>query len=762
MERQFTVPFCAVSAILLAVLLLLTGSTAAAQSLISLTPLPNAGIEIEAGTGPNPISTANVSNKTSSRRGTANEKTMSSSGSSTIAVVSTNDWVNTGVQLNVGDHFVVTATGAWSPNYPNEPLVGPDGSSKPWWDNYLNVTDIGSCPQLSCTTPYPYWAALIGYVGSAPPPPGSYLSASILPEAQKVFVVGSNFVTNTVYSGTLWLGFNDDAYSGTTGDNAGQVTAVITGLPTYSISGQVVDSSNAPLVGASISDGWGDTTTTDSSGNYTFSGLLPRTYTLTPSLGGYAFAPPSLGVNVPPNASGQNFIASPILPTTTTLTSSLNPSIAGQPVAFTATVASTSGVPTGQVTFKDTGSVIGTVNLNNAGAATLTTSALSAGSHTITADYSGATTFYGSSSNPLTQQVRYGTTTVLVAAPNPSFSLQLITFTANVASGGGTPTGAVSFMEGTTVLGTVNLNGTGVATFVTSGLVWGVHAVSAQYQGDTLFAASTSPAFAQTVENEELSIQLNGWRGVIDANANGRTYRMSKTKYDSATFKFTGTSVTWVTKKGPDQGRAQVLIDGVSKGTLDLYSAAVQRNVPKLFKGLTNKPHTLIIKVLGTKNIKASSTNVTVDAFIVGGKTTQDDSSSIRYDAWLGVSGFPALKASEGTFRSSKASGALASFAFNGTSVNWITAKGPAYGKAKVFIDGLLRQTIDLYSPTQQWQWVKSYSVPNAGTHTIQIKVLGTKNGASTGTTVVVDGFSGPITTAGTFLPVAPEPDVSE
>jgi hypothetical protein len=756
--RQFTSPSLAVSAILLAVLLFLTGSAAAAQSPRSLTPLTNASIEIEAGTSPNSISTAKVSHKTSSRRGISNEKTMSSSGSSTIVVVSTSDWVNTGVQLNLGDHLAVTATGQWTPYAAGEPMVGPDGG-KPWWDTYLNLTDIGLCVTCTPKTDSPHWAALIGYIGNAPPAPGSYTSVAILPEAQKVFLVGSSLVTDTVYSGTLWLGFNDDAYSGSTGDNAGQVTAVITGLPTYSISGQVIDSSNAPFVGANISDGWGDTTTTDSNGNYTFGGLLARTYTLTPSLGGYAFTPASRSVNVPPDGTGQDFIASPILPTTTTVTSSVNPSIAGQPVAFTATVASTSGIPAGQVTFKDAGSGIGTVNLNNAGAATLTTSTLSAGSHTITAEYSGATTFYGSSSNPLTQRVRYGTTTVLAGAPNPSFSKQQITLTANVASGGGTPTGAVSFMEGATVLSTVNLDGSGVATFVTSGLAWGLHSLSANYLGDTLFADGTSPVIAQTVENEELGIKFNGWRGVIDAKTNGGTYRMSKTKYDTATFKFTGTSVTWVTRKGPDQGKAQVLVDGVSKGTFDLYSATVQRNVPKLFKGLTNKPHTLIIKVLGTKNIKASSTNVTVDAFIVSSKTTQDDSSSIQYDTWVGVS---ALNASGGSYRSSKASNAVASFAFNGMSVDWITAMGPAYGKAKVFIDGLFRETIDLYSPTQQWQWVKSYSVPIAGTHTIQIKALGTKNGASKSTMVVVDGFGGPITTAGTFLPVGPEPDVSE
>ena len=43
-----------------------------------------------------------------------------------------------------------------------------------------------------------------------------------------------------------------------------------------------------------------------------------------------------------------------------------------------------------------------------------------------------------------------------------------------------------------------------------------------------------------------------------------------------------------------------------------------------------------------------------------------------------------------------------------------------------------------------------------AGQHTIQIKVLGTKNKLSKGKNVVVDAFGGPITTAGTAVAVHP------
>jgi hypothetical protein len=97
--------------------------------------------------------------------------------------------------------------------------------------------------------------------------------------------------------------------------------------------------------------------------------------------------------------------------------------------------------------------------------------------------------------------------------------------------------------------------------------------------------------------------------------------------------------------------------------------------------------------------------------------------------------------ASGGTYRSDGNAKATSSLAFTGTGVTWVTATGPAEGKASVTIDGVSMGTLDLYSPTVQWQVTKSYSGLTSGTHTIVVTVLGTKNGSSTGTTVTLDAF---------------------
>jgi len=89
--------------------------------------------------------------------------------------------------------------------------------------------------------------------------------------------------------------------------------------------------------------------------------------------------------------------------TTTTVVSSLNPSIQGNSVTFTATVASPTVKPTGTVTFTAGTTVLATVSLSS-GNASATTSTLPAGSTTVTATYNGTANIQ-SSSQSLTQVV---------------------------------------------------------------------------------------------------------------------------------------------------------------------------------------------------------------------------------------------------------------------------------------------------------------------------------------------------------------------
>ena len=65
-----------------------------------------------------------------------------------------------------------------------------------------------------------------------------------------------------------------------------------------------------------------------------------------------------------------------------------------------------------------------------------------------------------------------------------------MTFTATVSGPGGTPTGTVTFTDGSTALGTVPLSG-GRASLTTSALAHGPHDVTATYNGDATYAPSS-------------------------------------------------------------------------------------------------------------------------------------------------------------------------------------------------------------------------------------------------------------------------------
>ncbi len=185
--------------------------------------------------------------------------------------------------------------------------------------------------------------------------------------------------------------------------------------------------------------------------------------------------------------------------TSTTVVSNHNPSVSGQPVTYTATVAVTApgvGAPTGSVTFKDgTTTICSSVVLSASKTASCSaTYTSSTGSpHKITAVYGGDKNFKASTSAVLTQSVNKVATT-LVAAP-AKFGLLSITFSATL-----TRSDTKAPLSGQTV--TFSLLGrnvcqgttasTGVAHCTITGLFLGIRTYTATYAGSTAYLPSNS------------------------------------------------------------------------------------------------------------------------------------------------------------------------------------------------------------------------------------------------------------------------------
>jgi hypothetical protein len=198
-----------------------------------------------------------------------------------------------------------------------------------------------------------------------------------------------------------------------------------------------------------------------------------------------------------------------LVATTTRVTSSLNPSVVGQAVTFSATVSASSGMPPNgeSITFYNGSVTLGTALLMN-GIAALTTSALPAGLYTISASYSGDGSYVASSSTGLKQTVndtvQSATATTLVSSLNPSIYGQKVTFTSRVTTSGPVPpTGTVVFkwkyFTTTYTIGSATLNSAGVATLTKSNLNADPYPIIAVYRGDTNNFGSTSAVLNQTV-----------------------------------------------------------------------------------------------------------------------------------------------------------------------------------------------------------------------------------------------------------------------
>jgi hypothetical protein len=194
---------------------------------------------------------------------------------------------------------------------------------------------------------------------------------------------------------------------------------------------------------------------------------------------------------------------------TVALASSVNPSSPNQSVTFSATVHAGA---TGLATFLDGTTILGTGTISAAGVATFSTSSLTIGSHPITASYGGDAAYNAATSAVLTEVVGKIPTVTTIAASAPAQLLHTgVTFTANVIAPSPNATGTVTFMEGTTILGTATLSANGGvvvtlttnanAAFATTGLVTGSHQIVAVYSGDSTFAPSTSAPVPNLVED---------------------------------------------------------------------------------------------------------------------------------------------------------------------------------------------------------------------------------------------------------------------
>jgi len=179
--------------------------------------------------------------------------------------------------------------------------------------------------------------------------------------------------------------------------------------------------------------------------------------------------------------------------TATAITSNPNPALVNSAVTFTAKVTGNGGTPSGTVTIYSNGTNrLANATLDSTGTAAVACPGFSSGSFPITAVYSGDANNSASTSPAITQVVAViSTVTDLAASTTGGASPQSILVATVIGASGPTPTGTVTFNNGSAMVSSVPLDGNGVAV-LTPDLAAGAYTISAAYSGDASHNGSSS------------------------------------------------------------------------------------------------------------------------------------------------------------------------------------------------------------------------------------------------------------------------------
>lgn len=400
-----------------------------------------------------------------------------------------------GTGFHVLDHFVVVVSP--STVTPGEATtmtvtaINNDGTVDTTYTGTINLT----CTDPACVLPTGAYTFTAGDNGthvfsSTLTPPLNFNTLGVW----TVTVTDTTFKPGTTYTGT-----------------SNPVTVVTTPAVTLASSVNPVILGSNTMLTATVSSPYGTPTGTvtfmDGStvlGTVTLSASGVATLTVSfPTAGTHPLTVsyPGAGYFQAANSAVLNEIVQ-TLGTTLGLTSSVNPVNVGANTILTASITSTSGTPTGTITFLDGTTVLGTAPLSASGVATLTVSFSTAGTHPLTATYP-ATGPYDAATSPVVNETvqTLGTTLGLTSSVNPVNVNGNTVLTATASSTSGTPTGTITFLDGTTILGTASLNASGIATLTVSFSTPGTHPLTASYPATGAYAAATSGVVNENVQN---------------------------------------------------------------------------------------------------------------------------------------------------------------------------------------------------------------------------------------------------------------------
>jgi parallel beta-helix repeat protein len=188
----------------------------------------------------------------------------------------------------------------------------------------------------------------------------------------------------------------------------------------------------------------------------------------------------------------------------------------------------------------------------------------------------------------------------LTVSPNPAPGQSSVNLTATETGNCNLPTGLITFLDGSTILGTATLNGSAVATFSTSFLFVGTHTLTATYPGDFNFDDSTSNTITETITGPPSNTILS-----VSPNPALPLQPITMTATVSSAYSIPAGTITFMTG-GTTLATATVAANGTASATISTLGAGTYP----------------ITAVYGGSTEYAASTSNTIVEVVNGAPTT--------------------------------------------------------------------------------------------------------------------------------------------
>lgn len=134
------------------------------------------------------------------------------------------------------------------------------------------------------------------------------------------------------------------------------------------------------------------------------------------------------------------------------------------------------------------------------------------------------------------------------------------------------------------------------------------------------YSLIVSAGLSRVEETEAAFDFSSGWSAWLSGVHSGGSARFTRSVGSSVDVTFTGPEVALWSHVGPDRGIAEVLVDGVSFGQVDLYRSA-WRAQERVFTaaGLGAGQHVLTVRYVGANPAAMSNPAVVIDAIEAAG-----------------------------------------------------------------------------------------------------------------------------------------------